>query len=488
MDGDIPRVPFIVEGLASRLGPVAARFTLDNQAKRHPLVVEAFTELDRRRKLLNFVQRKKISLCWLVPYWASPFRRGRLDHRFGRPLSESDLMAVILDPQRDRWRDLVCCLLTAPRRKFPALEALRLVHLQKARRRFAVLQREEGRLIEAIARQERSACRSLRTALNQILQTAKVVICTVATACSRLVGSSHATPLLRRVTLAVLDEAGTCAERNMPVLLTLSSLQRVVAIGDHKQLQPFTKREAFNRRRQPIPDGVFFRLQKAYRDYTHPLRRQYRMHTEVCNYISATFYRGQLGTDDVVARARSAASSRGLFWLQTRGGEAKASDPIHKGFHNPEEVRHVVEVYKHLVPCEARSICRVMVMAFYRRQLAHLRRAFAEEGLEESGVPSRGLRILSVDQSQGSEADLVIVSCTRSNAESQLGFLTIRNRLNVAVSRARCRLVVVGDNTTLRQGGEMWQDLIGACQPVRHTRDMPHLVWPALDDALPVGH
>jgi superfamily I DNA and/or RNA helicase len=481
-------VPFIVEGLASRLGPVAVRFTLDNQAYRHPLVIAAFTELDRRRKLLNFVQRKKLSLCWLMPYWESPFRRGRLDHRFGRPLSENDRMAVIIDPQQDRWRDFVCRLLTAPRKDIPQLEALRLVHLQKARRRFAVLQREEGRLIEAITRQERSARRSLRTALRQILQNAKVVICTLATACSRLVGTSHATPLLRRVTLAVLDEAGTCAERNMPVLLTLGSLQRVVAIGDHKQLQPFTKREAFNRRREPIPDGVFFRLQKVFGHRTHSLRRQYRMHQDVCSYISSTFYRGSLRTDAVVARARSAVSRMGLFWLQTRGGEAQASDPIHKGHHNPEEVRRVVEVYRHLVPREARSSCRVMVMAFYRRQLAHLRRAFAEEGLEESGVPSRGLRILSVDQSQGSEADLVIVSCTRSNADGNLGFLTIRNRLNVAVSRARCRLVVVGDDTTLSQGGAMWQDLIDACQSVRHAADMPHLVWPALDDALPVGH
>lgn len=93
------------------------------------------------------------------------------------------------------------------------------------------------------------------------------------------------------------------------------------------------------------------------------------------------------------------------------------------------------------------------------------------------GVAS--LRVLTVDQAQGSEADVVFLSCVRNPARS-IGFVASANRLNVAVSRARERLVVVGDAHTLASNAH-WLALRQACLVVTsslHLPAMPRLTTP----------
>ena len=104
-----------------------------------------------------------------------------------------------------------------------------------------------------------------------------------------------------------------------------------------------------------------------------------------------------------------------------------------------------------------------MIITFYKAQLNVLRDLFAERGF----VEDTQLRIVTVDQSQGSEADIVILSTVRSNPHKAIGFLKNPNRLNVAVSRARERLVIVGDRSTVAHhaNGE-WPRIADACQPL----------------------
>ncbi|KAJ1442996.1 AAA domain-containing protein, partial [Ochromonadaceae sp. CCMP2298] len=99
-----------------------------------------------------------------------------------------------------------------------------------------------------------------------------------------------------------------------------------------------------------------------------------------------------------------------------------------------------------------------MVSTFYKAQVELIRALLLQQGIPEDNR----LRICSVDQSQGSEADVVILSCVRSNPLCEEGFLADPPRLNVAVSRARERLVVVGDADTLG-GDRNWQALHARC-------------------------
>lgn len=98
----------------------------------------------------------------------------------------------------------------------------------------------------------------------------------------------------------------------------------------------------------------------------------------------------------------------------------------------------------------------VMVVTFYKAQQRLLRDVLALHGfterVDDDGVGGPRLRIVTVDQAQGSEADVVVLSCVRSNRRRITGFVGTRsspNRFNVAITRARDRLVVVGDYATL---------------------------------------
>ncbi len=131
------------------------------------------------------------------------------------------------------------------------------------------------------------------------------------------------------------------------------------------------------------------------------------------------------------------------------------------------------------LPLAAKS---VMVISFYKAQETLLKAVFAEAGIAEvAGDGTSGargtLRILSVDQAQGSEADVVILSCVRSNRDAAVGFVKNSNRLNVAVSRARERLVVIGDPATIvGGGGPNWRSLFQRCSVLPLTKMIPAMV------------
>lgn len=111
-----------------------------------------------------------------------------------------------------------------------------------------------------------------------------------------------------------------------------------------------------------------------------------------------------------------------------------------------------------------------MVITFYKAQDALIKEALAAADIDED----TWLRVLTVDQAQGSEADVVVLSCVRSNTSHKVGFLANPNRLNVAVSRSRERLIVVGDQNTLK-GDARWKALVTACTHVRSIASIPSL-------------
>jgi hypothetical protein len=82
-------------------------------------------------------------------------------------------------------------------------------------------------------------------------------------------------------------------------------------------------------------------------------------------------------------------------------------------------------------------------------------------------LPSQGdpdLEIATVDSMQGNEADIIIISTVRSNEAGQLGFLNVANRVNVALSRAKQQVIVVGDRSTLTHASSgLWFDICMGC-------------------------
>ena len=249
----------------------------------------------------------------------------------------------------------------------------------------------------------------------------------------------RATSSNSRMLITILDEAGTIPEFKLPKLVSFKTCA-LIAIGDQKQLRPFSNCDG------PASsdgiDGFFHRLAKAKTLYM--LTEQYRMRENIGNFISSTFYEGKLTTSALLPKGGK------IQWLQCNGRERGESSK-----ENPAEVDKISD----LLLSDLRftlSTKSVMIITFYKKQFFNLLDMAEKLGLSKKNEKTKKreftpptLRIVTVDSAQGSEADIVILSCVRSNDKRSLGFVTAQDRMCVALSRAREKLIIVGNSSTM---------------------------------------
>ncbi|GLZ01950.1 AAA domain-containing protein [Actinoplanes sp. NBRC 103695] len=257
--------------------------------------------------------------------------------------------------------------------------------------------------------------------------------------------------------LAVIDEAG-----QIPLASTLVPLvraRRIVLVGDHHQLPPFVDDDVRRALGGPAQAGLAAELlvhsafemlaDKAGKDNLILLNRQRRMPAVLAEFVSAEFYGGKLLTEDQ-PRQPLAFFTSALVVVDTSTLPAddraerqrqKTESWLAAGCDNKEEARIVLD----LVQAYARAGRDWVVIAPYRAQV-QLIDMWIREALGNDAVRDR---VGTVDAFQGQERDIVIFSFTRSNPHGRVGFLSELRRLNVAVTRARDQLVLVGDRSTL---------------------------------------
>jgi superfamily I DNA and/or RNA helicase len=212
------------------------------------------------------------------------------------------------------------------------------------------------------------------------------------------------------------------------------------------------------------------------RKIAHRLTEQHRMHPAIARVISKTFYGGDLKSHKTVEGKFLPANSPieplrnvskpdapiiivDMPYLQSTVGLKGAEKPPR--WHNPDEVKAVEQVLATLkVAKTASRKPRLAILSPYREQLRRLRRQIDEnvsgfvhlDGFVPAVGPSSYCG--TVDSFQGNQADVVIVSFVRNNhhsgARGALGFLSDPKRMNVLLSRARWRLVLVGSTDFLR--------------------------------------
>lgn len=453
------RVPFFVYGREDRLGLVSKRNTISGQIERHPEVVTLTRLINNVRRFQQEVvneakKRLKESADKLYSDKRSRQRQVRANAKYPHgSLDYQEKRDTFM--ARDMW-------------KFAWEKILA--------RRHGTLFTTAKRLFEI---ENHAAClRSrLKSELREtIVGSARAILCTVASTGS-LIHCEELFAATSRITTAVLDEAGTSPEAKLPVLLLNPCLDKIIAIGDQQQLAPFThlddpvKNVCFQFQKhgfcsygnfckfmhgsgEPLPDGFFQRAEKSLGSIPI-LTEQYRMHPDICQVVSTLFYDNQLTTNPLVSVRRRHASARGLFWSQSNSFESKA--PNSSSTQNLGEAKQVLKVYNQVAKSMAPDQT-IMVITFYKAQLHALKDEFRSNMIEETPA----LRLVTVDQSQGSEADFVILSTVRSGRS--IGFLSNCNRLNVAISRAREQLICVGNKLTLMTSPE-WNKVIQACHP-----------------------
>jgi hypothetical protein len=258
----------------------------------------------------------------------------------------------------------------------------------------------------------------------------------------------------------ILDEANKVRFTETLPLLRLAP--RWLLVGDHRQLPPVLDESAAaypvdeDEARVMVRDASFFELSWAVIPDTNAimLDEQYRMAAPIGTYVSQASYDGRLKNSPEMAALRSPLPwpfNRNLTWLTIRGREKKSGTG---SLSNRAEIEAVGRVVRHLQRLGLEHL-RVAVIAMYQDQVTQLRRE-----LRQVALP--GLAIDTVDAFEGEEADVVILSLVRSNEAERIGFLKKAQRLNVAISRAKQLLIVVGDIETMtgREGQELYPPLL----------------------------
>jgi predicted DNA helicase len=240
----------------------------------------------------------------------------------------------------------------------------------------------------------------------------------------------------RRFDLAVVDEATQSVEP--ATYLALLKAGRAVLAGDHLQLPPTVLSEAAQRGGLAV--SLFERVAQARPEAVVTLAEQHRMNERIMRYPSDALYGGKLRAHPAIAHHALDAAPVEVIDTAGRGFEEETPQGSESKLNEGEAELVAAEVSRLLgsgVPQRD-----VAVIAPYDAQVQLLRqrlRAYSD------------VEIDTVDGFQGREKEAIVVSLTRSNEAGELGFLTDIRRMNVALTRARKKLIVVGDGATVRR-------------------------------------
>lgn len=242
--------------------------------------------------------------------------------------------------------------------------------------------------------------------------------------------------------LAVVDEA---TQATIPsTLIPYSKAERLVLAGDHRQLPPYTAGEFAEDEEMEV--SLFEHLLGLHGEaVSSMLRRQYRMHEDIAAFPNRAFYDGRL-THGQGNRSWTVDDLAPVEGVQVAGEETRRSGG---SLFNEAEVEAVCAgvgtLLDRAVPPE-----EIGVITPYSAQVAKISSAIRQRHGREVW---EALEVATVDAFQGGEREAVVVSFVRSNDRGETGFLTLPTegprRLNVALTRAKRRLVLVGDWETL---------------------------------------
>ena len=249
----------------------------------------------------------------------------------------------------------------------------------------------------------------------------------------------------RRFDMAVIDEA--CQSTEPGCWIPVMRAERIVLAGDHCQLPPTVL--SAEAAREGLTISLLERLVERYgKSVTRRLDVQYRMHTRIMQFSSGQFYSDTLEAHESVAShllhdlpgiELSALTTEPVTFIDTAGADwSEELEPDGQSKRNPQEGALLLRKVRQL-HAAGLNLRDIAVIAPYAAQVRWLREAWDADDLE----------IDTVDGFQGREKEAVLISCVRSNPTGEIGFLADTRRMNVALTRARRKLIVVGDSATL---------------------------------------
>lgn len=328
----------------------------------------------------------------------------------------------------------------------------------KYKRSFGAGEREQRKLLLQEARNILKDAEKIEEyILDNLLDTVQVITAT-------LIGTNGYILKKRRFSTVFIDEAAQALEPAcwIPIL----KADKVVMAGDHCQLPPTVKsKEAekaglsytlFEKVVQYLTQKDKNKANKQEENaffYTM-LEVQYRMNEKIMEFSNQQFYGGLLKADTTVAQHQLADNelsvgepilSEVFEWIDTAGcGFSEVQDSESASLQNPEEanilLKHLSTLFALLPNPEN---IKIGVISPYKAQVNLLNELLLNMPLKNY------VEANTVDSFQGQERDIIYISLVRSNDEGEIGFLRDTRRMNVAMTRAKKKLVMIGDSATL---------------------------------------
>ena len=274
-----------------------------------------------------------------------------------------------------------------------------------------------------------------------------------------LVGSNHYTVRNRNFHTVVIDEAGQALEPAcwIPVL----KAKKVIFAGDHCQLSPTVKSNVAAR--NGLSTTLLEKCVALYPEAVVLLEEQYRMNEKIMGYSSGFFYEDRMKAHASVATRILMDGEEPVEFIDTAGCGFEEKNEGTSTI-NPEEgvflIKHLTQLVEKVKEngVAIADFPDIAVISPYKQQVYLLKELLLNS--PELQVYADKISVNTIDSFQGQERDIVYIGLTRSNSDGVIGFLSDVRRMNVAITRAKKKLVVIGDSATLARS-EFYGGFIG---------------------------
>jgi ATP-dependent RNA/DNA helicase IGHMBP2 len=314
---------------------------------------------------------------------------------------------------------------------------------RKFKRNFGPNEREQRKLLLSEASKLKDEADQLAFYISRdILSKAQVIA-------STLVGANNSVLVGMRYKTVFIDEAAQALEPACWIPITKSD--RIIFAGDHQQLPPTIKSQEAAKKGLEVT--LFEKAIKRNKSDVM-LREQYRMNSAIMNFSSRFFYNNLLIANEKVSDWKIFDDDLALEFIDTAGcGFFEQVDRETLSSFNPEEadllLKHLSFYLSDLeLINKLHEVQNIGIISPYKAQTTliaetiEINKPFPIEMLEKIAVNT-------VDSFQGQERDIIYISLVRSNESGEIGFLSDTRRMNVAMTRARKKLVIIGDSGTI---------------------------------------
>lgn len=284
-----------------------------------------------------------------------------------------------------------------------------------------------------------------------LFNSARVIACT-------LVGAANKTLVGQKFSTLFIDEAAQAMEPACWIAIRRAS--RVVLAGDHQQLPPTIK--CYDAQKAGLGITLMERIVKTLPGSVVRLETQYRMNDAIMQFPSRWFYDGKLKSATEVRGRGILDFDNPISWIDTSEIEPD-SDNVELDFSE----HFIGENHGRINKAEAKLLISVLedyigkigirhflderldvgIITPYRVQAQYIRTLIRNN--EALRTVKSSISVNTVDGFQGQERDIILISLVRSNDKGQIGFLNDLRRMNVAITRAKSKLVIIGNAATL---------------------------------------